>query len=304
MNSKEKLVMPPSAIGHPMGLHIGQQFVEAFDDFRTRLKIPFNEAFIGNPVTGAMHLGPITAILDAAAGFSVMRVKSEFSPIVTLDLRIDSLLPANEKHDIIVECKPYLQKGDLYFVDGKAWQSDESKPVLAFHSVFMQAPSRFNADGTPSEAPPLVTGIEIQKNIVEQMEFNKESHPIFDIVPYANDLEMEVGKNEHGERIIKLPFAERHMGNPMTRALQGGIFLGFLECAGSAYLLDIYPELKQCNSASFFMEFLSAPKDVDTFAKVTASKVGRRVVNLDIEAFQLGRNTIAKASGRYLVVNE
>lgn len=301
MNSKENAVLPPSFINHPMAQHIGQQFVDAFDDFTTRLKIPFNEAFIGNPVTGAMHLGPITALLDAAAGFSVMRANGEFAPIVTLDLRIDSLNPANEKHDVFVECRPYLKQGDLLYVSGKAWQSDKEKPVLAFYSVFMKAPSRFNPDGTPSVAPPLKTAITIEKNIYDEINFKKEMHPIFDIVPYTKDLEIEVGKNQHGERIIKLPFADRHIGNPISRALQGGIFLGFLECAGSTYLLDIYPDLKQCGSASFFMEFLSAPKPVDTFAKVTASKVGRRIVNIDIEAFQPGRSIIAKASGRYLI---
>ena len=87
----------------------------------------------------------------------------------------------------------------------------------------------------------------------------------------------------------------------MTQALQGGIFLGYMECAGSAYILDLYPKLNQVRSASVFMEYLRAPKPENTYVRFSASKVGRRVVNLDIIAFQLGRGDVAKASVRYII---
>ena len=117
--------------GHPMAKHIGQEFLDISEDGRVRMSIPFNKDFIGNTLEQSMHLGPITAVLDSAAGASVMKANGEFSPFVTLDLRIDQLHPANENHDILVECAPYMRKGDLFYVKGLAWQSDKSKPVLA-----------------------------------------------------------------------------------------------------------------------------------------------------------------------------
>jgi len=298
---------PPSSIGvtdgHPMAKHIGQQFHSISDDGKVTMSIPFNKKFIGNTIEQSMHLGPITAVLDAAAGMAVMKANGSFAPIVTLDLRVDSLHPANEDYDITVECYSYLRKGDLFYVQGIAWQMSREKPVLAFYSVFMAAPTSHNADGTSSEAPPLEGKIQNPTRAIEHIHFTPEAHNIFSVVPYSQDLEIEVGINEHQKRIVKLPFADRHVGNPFTKALQGGIFLGFLESVGSVYLLDIYPDLKQSVSASFFMEYLKAPKPQDTFAKVTASKIGRRIVNIDIEAFQLDRGIIAKASGRYLVIH-
>lgn len=284
-----------------MAKHIGQHFISIGDDGHVRMSMPFNKAFIGNPLNGAMHLGPITAVLDAAAGLSVMKAHGSFAPFVTLDLRVDQLEPANKNADIQVECYPYSKKDELYYVQGIAWQESKDYPVLAFYSVFMAAPNQFNKAGGQNEAPPLAIHNPPKELIIEEINFQAESHAVHQIVPYTRDLDLIVGKNAQGERIVKLPFADRHVGNPMIRALQGGIFLGFLECAGSAYVLDLYPQLNQITSASFFMEFLKAPKPQDTFAAVKASKVGRRVVNVDISAFQLGRGEVAKASGRYLI---
>ena len=304
MNNASSNPTPPSPgdAGHPMAQHIGQELIEVNSEGKVIMTIPFNEKFIGNTQNQSMHLGPITAVLDSAAGLSVMQANGSFSPFVTLDLRIDQLNPAIADGNITVECYPYLRKDDLFFVKGIAWQKDKEQPVLAFTSVFMAAHASFNPDGSKSEAPPMKINKPITKDLMNDVGFIHETHAIHNIVPYSNDLNISVGKNKQGERLIKLPFEDRHMGNPVTKALQGGIFLGFLECAGSTYLLDIYPDLKQSVSVSFFMEYLRAPKPQDTFAKVSASKIGRRVVNIDLEAFQEGRGIVAKASGRYLVL--
>jgi acyl-coenzyme A thioesterase PaaI-like protein len=301
-NTETQESPPPMTDGHPMAKHIGQVFIEVSEDHRVSMSIPFNESFVGNTVTQSMHLGPITALLDSAAGFSVMQANGALAPFVTLDLRIDQFRPANEKTDITVGCKAFHKEGDLFFVEGEAWQSKREEPVLGFHSVFMAAHRPFNEDGSTKEAPPLEASIKNNDPVISELQFTAEDHSIFKVVPYANDLALEVGKDEAGKRLVKFPFADKHIGNPVTRALQGGIFLGFMECAGSVYLLDIYPELKQCVSASFFMEYLKAPKPKETYARISASKIGRRVVNIDIEAFQLERGIVAKASGRYLVV--
>jgi acyl-coenzyme A thioesterase PaaI-like protein len=285
-----------------MAEHIGQEFIGINDQYKVQMSIPFNEKFIGNVQNQSMHLGPITAVLDSAAGLSVMQANGSFAPFVTLDLRIDQLNPAIAGSDITVECHPYLRKGDLFYVRGIAWQKDKDQPVLLFTSVFMAAHQTFNLDGSKSEASTIKVNMPVKAEPITAVEFTSVTHPVHQVVPYSKDLNMEVGKNSQGERLIKLPFEYRHMGNPITKALQGGIFLGFLECAGSAYLLDLYPDLKQSVSASFFMEYLKAPKPQDTFAKVSASKIGRRVVNIDLEAFQEGRGVVAKASGRYLVL--
>ena len=49
---------------------------------------------VGNPETGVLHGGAITALLDACSGAAVFAALTEWLPIATLDLRIDYLRAA------------------------------------------------------------------------------------------------------------------------------------------------------------------------------------------------------------------
>src|SRR5438128_11084206 len=57
-------------------------------------ELPYDEKLVGNPDTGVIHGGAITALLDGASGASVFAALVDFVPIATLDLRIDYLRPA------------------------------------------------------------------------------------------------------------------------------------------------------------------------------------------------------------------
>lgn len=294
----------PSIIyeGHPMAKHIKQTYL-GNENGATRISIPYNEEFAGNKFNKAMHLGPITAAIDSAAGISVLAANGSFEPFVTLDLRIDTLNPANKDMDIEVECQPYHREGDLFYIKGIAWQGSREYPVLSFYSAFIAANASAITLPDTKENPEKIIKAppKPHREIITEMTFNKEAHPLCEIIPYANNMDIQVGRNELGERIVNLPFHDRHYGNPITKALQGGIFLGYMECAGAAYILDLHPELEQVKSVSVFMEYLRAPKPQDTFTRFSASKVGNRVINLDITAFQLNRGDVAKASVRYLI---
>src|SRR5688572_13376269 len=52
-------------------------------------RLPYSEKIIGNPDTGVIHGGAITALLDGCSGAAVFAALQEFVPIATLDLRID-----------------------------------------------------------------------------------------------------------------------------------------------------------------------------------------------------------------------
>ena len=57
-------------------------------------RLPYDEKLVGNPDTGVLHGGAITALLDGASGAAVFAALTELVPIATLDLRIDYLRPA------------------------------------------------------------------------------------------------------------------------------------------------------------------------------------------------------------------
>ena len=59
--------------------------------------LPYDDKLVGNPDTGVLHGGAITALLDGASGASVFAALAAWSPIATLDLRIDYLRQAEPR---------------------------------------------------------------------------------------------------------------------------------------------------------------------------------------------------------------
>jgi uncharacterized protein (TIGR00369 family) len=103
------------------------------------LRLPWREDLVGNPRTGILHGGPITALLDAAGGASVFLKMAKPIPIATLDLRIDYLKPAAAKRDVIARAECYKLTKNVAFVRAIAHQGDERDPVASVAATFMIA---------------------------------------------------------------------------------------------------------------------------------------------------------------------
>jgi hypothetical protein len=72
--------------------------------------VPYDEKLIGDPDTGVIAGGVVTALLDHACGQAVHTGLTEFKTIATLDLRIDYMRPAEPGRDIFA--KGQLLQGD------------------------------------------------------------------------------------------------------------------------------------------------------------------------------------------------
>src|SRR5688572_21293965 len=68
--------------------------VKSVTPTETIFELPYDEKLVGNPDTGVLHGGVITALLDGVSGCAVFAARTEMTPIATLDLRIDYLRPA------------------------------------------------------------------------------------------------------------------------------------------------------------------------------------------------------------------
>ena len=77
--------------------------VEDSDAGSGRLRLPFQPFLVGNPDTGVIHGGVLTALLDQACGMAVGSALRAPAMIATLDLRIDYMKPARPDIDLIVE---------------------------------------------------------------------------------------------------------------------------------------------------------------------------------------------------------
>jgi uncharacterized protein (TIGR00369 family) len=111
--------------------------VLAVEHARATFRLPYDVKLIGNPETGVMHGGAITAAMDAACGAAVFQALPRPMGIATLDLRIDYLKPATPPRDVTIRAHCYKVTRNIAFVRGVAFHDDESDPIASGTGSFM-----------------------------------------------------------------------------------------------------------------------------------------------------------------------
>ena len=101
------------------------------------LKLPYDGKLVGNPDTGVLHGGAITALLDAASGVSVFAALTDWVPIATLDLRIDYLRAADAGRDVYARALCYRLARHVAFTRAVAYIDDERDPIASAVGTFM-----------------------------------------------------------------------------------------------------------------------------------------------------------------------
>jgi uncharacterized protein (TIGR00369 family) len=115
---------------------LGMKVVE-FERAKAVFKLPYDEKLVGNPDTGVLHGGAITALIDACSGASVFAALTEWSPIATLGLRIDYLRAGDPGRDITCQAHCYRLTRNVAFTRAVAYHDDESDPIASSMGTFM-----------------------------------------------------------------------------------------------------------------------------------------------------------------------
>jgi uncharacterized protein (TIGR00369 family) len=100
-------------------------------------ELPYDAKLVGNPDTGTLHGGAITALLDASSGLAVFAALTELVPLATLDLRIDYLKPAEPGKSVISKATCYKITRNVAFTRAVAYQDDPSDAVAHAVGTFM-----------------------------------------------------------------------------------------------------------------------------------------------------------------------
>ncbi len=100
-------------------------------------ELPYAEHLVGNPDTGVIHGGAITALLDGASGAAVFAALSDFVPIATLDLRIDYLRPADAGKAVMAKATCYRITKNVAFTRAVAYHEDPEDPIAHSVGTFM-----------------------------------------------------------------------------------------------------------------------------------------------------------------------
>ncbi|RLB49148.1 MAG: hypothetical protein DRJ42_21650 [Deltaproteobacteria bacterium] len=115
-------------------------------DGEADMRMPWAPHLVGNPDTGVLHGGVITALLDACCGAAVFQSLREPKPIATLDLRIDYMKPARPRAEVHAHAKVTKVTRNVAFVRAAAHHGDPEDPVATATASFML--------GTSSGPPP------------------------------------------------------------------------------------------------------------------------------------------------------
>ncbi len=104
------------------------------------LKMPYQEALLGDSERGLIHGGVLTTLIDSASGLSVFCSLEKMEAIATLDLRIDNMRPGVAGEDIFAWARCYRLTSQVAFVRSVAYQRRDL-PLTTSSSAFMRASS-------------------------------------------------------------------------------------------------------------------------------------------------------------------
>ncbi len=124
---------------------------------------------------------------------------------------------------------------------------------------------------------------------------------LVDAVPYARYLGMSASL-EGGRLITRLPFRESNLGNPLRRAIHGGVVGAFLDLSGTFQLWWEMEGLAGPRCVSFTVDYLRSAGPRDVLAASLVTRMGRRVASVRVEAWQERRDRpIAHGHAHFLI---
>lgn len=120
-------------------------------------------------------------------------------------------------------------------------------------------------------------------------------------IPYARFLGLRI--ELHGDEMTAiLPFGTHLIGNPVLPAIHGGVLGAFMEMTALAQLLVTEGQARQPRVIDVSIEYLRSGRPLTTYARAEIKKVGRRIANVHVEAWQDQRAApIAALRGHFLV---
>lgn len=137
---------------------IARQFIEAIPhskaldmrlsdigDGTAAIEMAYDSRFVGDPQTGVIHGGAVSALMDTCGGAAVMSHPRAPGSTATIDLRIDYMRPATPGQRIRATATCYHITRTVAFVRAVAVDDDADRPVATATGAFTVQGSREGA---------------------------------------------------------------------------------------------------------------------------------------------------------------
>lgn len=118
--------------------HCAEMKMEILDvgEGSAEMSVPYDPRYIGDPQTGVIHGGVITALLDSCCGAAVLGHPAGRTGTATLDLRIDYMRPAEPEKRIYARAEVYQATRSVAFVRGLAYEETPDNPIASCSCAF------------------------------------------------------------------------------------------------------------------------------------------------------------------------
>ena len=135
MNDKKRTAAQQFIEAIPYSRALGM-VLEQLGDGVAAISMPYDARLVGDPKSGVIHGGAVSALMDTCGGAAVMSHPRAPSATATIDLRIDYMRRARPGDRITARAECYHVTRSVAFVRATAHDADQDRPVATATGTF------------------------------------------------------------------------------------------------------------------------------------------------------------------------